>query len=235
MNEVFKPFLHRFVLIFFDDILVYNTDLSTHIMHLRLVLEVLHSNQLYAKRSKCCFGMTEIEYLGHLISSNGVRADPSKLDSMINWPIPRNIKSLRGFLGLTCYYRKFIRGYGSLAAPLTELLKKNAFTWTDAATAAFNRLKTAVTTPPVLRLLDFTKTFTIECDASGTGLGAVLMQEGHPIAFFSQALKGKSLLLSTYEKELLSLVSAVQKWRPYLLGHSFKVKTDQQSLKYLLE
>lgn len=115
--------------------------------------------------------MTEIEYLGHLISSNGVRADPSKLDSMINWPIPRNIKSLRGFLGLTGYYRKFIRGYGSLAAPLTELLKKNVFTWTEAATVAFNRLKTAVTTPPVLRLPDFTKSFTIECDASGTGLG----------------------------------------------------------------
>lgn len=98
------------------------------------------------------------------------------------------------------------------------LLKKNAFTWTDDATPAFNQLKMAVTTPPVLLLPDFTKAFTIECDASGTGLGAVLMQEGRPISFFSQVLKGHSLLLSTYEKELISLVSAVQKWRPYLLG-----------------
>jgi hypothetical protein len=216
-NEVFKPFLCRFVLVFFDNILVYSTDLSTHIMHLRWVLEVPHSNQLYAKRSKCCFGMTEIEYLGHLFSSHGVHANPSKLASMTNWPIPRNIKSLQGFLGLIGYYRKFIRGYGTLAAPLTILLKKNAFTWTDDATVAFNRLKTAVTTPPVLRIPDFTKAFTIECDASGTGLGVVLMQEDRPISFFSQALKGHSLLLSTYENELLSLVSAVQKWHPYLL------------------
>jgi hypothetical protein len=174
MNEVFKPFLRRFVLVFFDDILVYSTDLSTHILHLRLVLEVLHSNQLYAKRSKCCFGVTEIEYLGHLISSQGVRANRSKLASMTNWPIPRNIKSLREFLGLTGYYRKFIRGYGILAVPLTALLK-NAFTWTTNATDAFNRLKTGVTTPLVLRLPDFTKAFTIEYDACGTGLGAVLM------------------------------------------------------------
>jgi hypothetical protein len=120
-------------------------------------------------------------------------------------------------------------------SPLTALLKKNSFHWTDQATAAFLQLKQALTSPPVLCLPDFTKTFTIECDACGTSLGAVLMQEGRPIAFFSQALKGQALFLSTYEKELLSLVTAVQKWRPYLLGQSFKVKTDQQSLKFLLE
>jgi len=154
---------------------------------------------------------------------------------MDNWPVPHNIKSLRGFLGLTGYYWKFVQGYSALAAPLTALLKKNAFFWTPAATEAFTQLKAVVTSPPVLRLPDFTKDFVIECDASGSSLGAVLMQEGHPIAFFSHALKGRALLLSTYDKELLSLVSAVQKWRPYLLGRPFRVKTDQQALKYLLE
>jgi hypothetical protein len=133
---------------------------------------------------------------------------------------------LRGFLGLTGYYRKFIRGYGVIAAPLTALLRKNAFKWSDDADKAFHKLKHAVTHPPVLRLPDFTKPFMIECDASGLGIGAVLMQEGQPIDFMSQALKGKALFYSTYEKELLSLVSAVQKWRPYLLGQSFIIKTD---------
>jgi hypothetical protein len=140
---------------------------------------------------------------------------------MVAWPIPTSIKSLRGFLGLIGYYRKFIKGYGIIAAPLTALLKKNAFHWTLVATEAFLNLKKAVTSPPVLRLLDFSKTFTIECDACGTGLGAILMQEGQPIAYLSKALKGQSLFLSTYEKELLSLVTTVQKWRPYLLGQSF--------------
>jgi hypothetical protein len=154
-----------------------------------------------------------------------VRADPSKLEAMLQWSVPTTIKSLRGFLGLTGYYRKFIRGYGIIVAPLTALLKKNSFLWTSEATAAFLQLKDAVTSPPVLRLPDFSQTFTIECDACATGIGAVLMQEGRPIAFLSQAVKGQALHLSTYEKELFSLVTAVQKWRPYLLGRSFKVKT----------
>jgi hypothetical protein len=154
---------------------------------------------------------------------------------MATWPLPQNVKSLRGFLGLTGYYRKFIWNYGSLAEPLTSLLKKNAFHWTPSATTAFQSLKQAMLHPPVLRLPDFNQPFVIECDASGSGLGAVLMQNRQPISFLSKALKGRALLLSTYEKELLFLVTAVQHWRPYLLGQSFKVKTYHQALKFLLE
>jgi hypothetical protein len=153
MNDLFKPFLRQFVLVFFDDILVYSHSLFDHLGHLRFVLGVLHAHQLYAKESKCKFGVTEIDYLGHLISTFGVRADPSKLEAMVAWPIPTSIKSLRGFLGLTGYYRKFIKGYGIIAAPLTALLKKNAFHWTLVATEAFLNLKKAVTSLPVLRLL----------------------------------------------------------------------------------
>ena len=115
------------------------------------------------------------------------------------------------------------------------MLRKNYFKWNEAAGKAFDSLKYAVTHPPVLRLPDFSKPFTIECDASGLGIGAILMQEGQPIAFMSHALKGKAFFYSTYENELLSLVLAMQKWRPYLLEQSFKIKTDQQSLKFLLE
>jgi hypothetical protein len=188
------------VLVFFDDILVYNNNLSDHLLHLQQVLEVLQSNQLYAKRSKCQFGVPKIAYLRHLISCHGVRADPSKLAAMDNWPIPHNIKSLRGFLGLTGYYRKFVQGYSALTTPLTTLLNKNAFVWTPVATEAFTQLKAFITSPPVLHLPDFTKDLISECDASGSGLGVALMQEGHPIAFFSQALKGRALLLSTCDK-----------------------------------
>ena len=154
---------------------------------------------------------------------------------MLNWPFPTSLKSLRGFLGLTGYYRKFIKGYGLIAAPLTALLKKNSFKWTESAKKAFQDLKHAVTSPPVLALPDFSIPFTIQCDASGIGVGAVLMQQGRPLAYMSQAIHGKALQLSTYEKELMALVLAVKKWRSYLLGHNFKIQTDQQSLKYLLE
>jgi hypothetical protein len=133
---------------------------------------------------------------------------------MVKWSIPSTIKSLRGFLGLTGYYRKFIRSYGMIVAPLTELLKNNSFKWSDKATKSFNKLKQAVTNPPVVRLPNFSIPFVIECYASGIGLGTVLMQEGQPIAFYSQDLKGRALFLSTYENELLSLVTVVQRWRP---------------------
>jgi hypothetical protein len=128
-----------------------------------------------------------------------------------------------------------VHGYRSIAAPLTQLLKKNSFLWGDEVETAFEALKRAVTNPPILVLPDFSKPFLIECDTSGKGIGAVLMQQQRPIAYFSQALKGRFLLLSTYEKELIALVSAVKKWRTYLLGHPFTIKTDHQSLKFLLE
>jgi len=142
---------------------------------------------------------------------------------MVEWPFPKTLKALRGFLGLTGYYRKFIRGYGSIAGPLTQMLRKNSFAWTAAAQDAFEALKQAVTQA----LPNFSQPFIIECDSSGVGVGAVLMQDNRPIAFLSQALKGKALHMSTYEKELFALVTAVHKWRPYLLGQSFVIRTDQ--------
>ena len=183
-------------------------------------------NQLYAKMSKCMFACMEVEYLGHIISGEGVKTDPKKIQAMQEWPMPKDVKSLRGFLGLTSYYRKFVRGYGHIAAPLIALLKKNSFSWNHEVEEAFHQLKLAMSNPPLLALPDFSKTFTVECDASGYGLGAVLMQEQRPIAFHSQALKGRALALSTYEKEFLALVTVVKKWRPYLVGNAFIIKTD---------
>jgi hypothetical protein len=226
MNHIFQPYLRKLILVFFDDILIFSKDEDSHRNHLQLTLEVLRSHKLFAKKSKCKFGCKEVDYLGHIIAESGVRADPGKIKAMVEWPLPTNIKALRGFLGLTGYYRKFIKGYGSIVAPLTTMLKKNAFHWDAAAREAFQNLKATVTEAPVLALPNFAQPFVIECDASGLGIGAVLMQEGKHIAYLSKALKGRALLMSTYEKELFALVTAIQKCRPYLLGQIFMVKTD---------
>jgi hypothetical protein len=235
MNSIFKPFLRKFVLVFFDDILIYSKSWEDHLQHVDKVLQLLKEKQLYAKPSKCFFGVKEVEYLGHFVSHEGIKVDPNKIKAMMDWPIPKELKNLRGFLGLTGYYRKFVRNYGRIAAPLTELTKKDAFSWTPEATKSFEQLKEVMCKAPVLTTPDFTKTFIVECDASGNGIGAVLIQEGRPLAFESRPLKGRHLHKPIYEKEMMAILHALKKWRPYLIGRHFKVKTDHDSLKYFLE
>ncbi|KAJ3704876.1 hypothetical protein LUZ61_008581 [Rhynchospora tenuis] len=235
MNNLFKPYLRQFILVFFNDILIYSKTLSDHISHVCTTLQVLADNNLFAKLSKCEFGVSQIEYLGHIISEKGVATDPHKIEAMSQWPVPKTVKQLRGFLGLTGYYRKFIQHYGTIAKPLTELTKKNAFKWSPLAQSAFEQLKKAMTEAPVLVLPDYSQQFVIETDASALGMGAVLMQSNRPIAFLSKSLGVKNQGLSTYEKELLALLTAVKKWRHYLLGQPFVIRTDQISLKHLLE
>jgi hypothetical protein len=196
---------------------------------------MLRAHQLFAEKSKCKFGCVEIDYLRHLISTEGVKADGKKLIDMVEWPRPKSLKALRGFLGLTGYCHKFVKWYGSITAPLTDLLKNNAFRWSEGDEEAFTELKRVVTNPLVLILPNFAKPFLIECDTSGRCIGAVLMQQQRPIAFFSQTLNERFLSMSTYEKELVALVSTVKKWKPYLLGYPFTIKTEHQSLKFMLE
>jgi hypothetical protein len=152
------------VLVFFDDILIYNTSWADHLRHLRVVLDTLRQHNLFVKRSKCSFGVGSVAYLGHVISAAGVAMDPAKVQAIHVWPQPRSARAVRGFLGLAGYYRKFVHNYGAVAAPLTTVLKKEGFTWTDEATTAFSALKGAVTSAPVLTLSDFTKPFVVECD-----------------------------------------------------------------------
>ncbi|XP_074282884.1 putative mitochondrial protein AtMg00860 [Silene latifolia] len=173
--------------------------MAAHKEHLRVPLQILRKHNLFAKRSKCIFGVNEVDYLGHIISGEGVSTFPSKVKAMLEWPVPKNVKELRGFLGLAGYYRKFIKAYGIISKPLTNLLRKNGFTCTEQATAAFKSLQAAMVKAPVLALPNFSEQFEVETNASGKGIGAVLSQKGHPIAFISEALSEKHLTLSTYE------------------------------------
>ncbi|GKC03170.1 putative mitochondrial protein [Tanacetum coccineum] len=178
-----------------------NESLEEHVIHLRAVLEVMRKHQLYAKLSKCVFGTGQVEYLGHVISAKGVSTNPAKIKAMEDWHVSSNVKQLRRFLGLIGYYRRFIKSYASISRPLTLLLNKNGFQWNKEAQVAFEHLKKAMMSAPVLPLPDFEKEFTVETDASGVGIGAVLIQGDHPIAYLSKTLSAKHQLMSTYEKE----------------------------------
>jgi hypothetical protein len=199
------------------------------------VLHLLSQHQLFLKQSKCSFGASEVEYLGHLVGNDGVRVDPKNIEAMKEFPHPKTLKRFCLFLGLTGYYQKFVKNYGKIVAPLTELLKNNSFTSTPTATQYFQTLKMVMCTTPVLALPDFSKTFFLECDSIGKGIGSFLMQEGRPLAFTNKQLSKQNLGKSIYEKEMLAILHVVDLWSPYLLGKHFQIKTDHQSLKYFLE
>jgi hypothetical protein len=166
--------------------------------------------------------------LGHVISEQGVSTNSAKIEAIQKWLIPKNVKDVRGFLGLAGYYRKFMKNFGIIAKPLTALLCKDTpFVWTQDHDLSFSQLKQALSSAPCLALLDFAKPFHIEIDASGSGVGAVLIQDGHPLAFISKSLGSRKRGLSTYEKEYLAILVAIDQWRHYLMHGEFYIHTDQ--------
>ncbi|KAL0427204.1 UNVERIFIED_CONTAM: hypothetical protein Slati_2895200 [Sesamum latifolium] len=217
MNHVLAPYHRKFLLVFFDDILIYNKDWGRHLQYLRKVLELLRKHKLYAKMSKLLCSAVD-RLLGHVIPEKGV-ATSSKGE------MHESIACVYYYQGR--YYRKFIKSYGLISKPLTSLLKKDAFTWNVEAGIAFKQLKS--------HGLDFSKTFVVETDASGRGVGVVLMQEGKPIAYSSKALAAKNLGLSAYVKEFLALLLVVTRLKHYLQGNHFIIRTDQRSPKHILD
>ncbi|KAI4321445.1 hypothetical protein MLD38_034825 [Melastoma candidum] len=234
MNRIFRPYLDQFVVVFIDDILVYSKSMEEHADHLRLVLEVLRQNQLYAKLSKCEFWMSSVSFLGHIVFVEGIAVDPSKVEAVLNWPRPTTVTEMRSFLGLAGYYRRFIEGFSRIARPLTQLLKKEAaFEWTHECEESFLELRNRLTSAPVLVLPSGSGGFAVYCDASYFGLGAVLMQHGRVVAYASRQLKVHEQNYPTHDLELAAVVFALKIWRHYLYGETFEIFTDHKSLKYL--
>ena len=241
MNDVFRDQLGDFVVVFLDDILIYSRTLQDHVQHVRFVLQKLRDNSFYAKHSKCDFFQKSIVYLGHLITENGVEIEPSRIEKVKLWPIPRNIRELRSFLGFVGFLRKSIRNYSKLTTPLTDLLKGHPrksvkpISWNEQLDKSFETLKEHVCQAPTLLLPDPSKPFSIETDASDYAIGAVLYQGGHPIAFESKKLDAAQSRYSVQEKELFAVIHALKTWRHYLYGNKFVVTTDHQSLKYFCD
>ena len=176
MNSVFMPELDKFVVVFIDDILIYSKNEEEHAEHLRIVLQHLRDHKLYAKFSKCDFWLTEVQFLGHIVSKDGIFVDPSKIQDVLNWKAPTSIPEIRSFLGLAGYYRRFVSDFSKIARPMTELLKKGVkFVWDDKCEQAFNTLRKLLTSAPVLAQPDIAQSFDVYCDASGTSFGCALI------------------------------------------------------------
>jgi hypothetical protein len=199
--------------VFIDDILIYSKSDSDHEEHLRLVLQKLRDNQLYAKFSKCEFWIGEVPFLGHIISNGGISVDPAKVKEIMEWRVPTTVTEIRSFLGLAGYYRRFIEGFSKIAKPMTSLLEKGReFKWDEKCQDSFDQLKKRLMSPPVLGMPDLQKGFDIYCDACGQGLGCVLMQ-GHVIAYASRQLRKHELNYPTHDLELAAVVHALKIWR----------------------
>ncbi|KAL1218314.1 RNA-directed DNA polymerase-like protein [Cardamine amara subsp. amara] len=213
MNEALRPFIGRFVVVYFDDILIFSASLAEHLIHLRDVLLVLHREKLFAATKKCVFGVEQVLFLGYIVSSRGLEVDPEKIKAIQSWPTPRTVTDVRSFHGLASFYRRFVHHFCSIMAPVTNCMKSVSFQWTEEAEQAFQTIKTKLTTAPVLILPNFNVAFELHCDASKAGIGAVLSQAGRPIAFFSEKIAGSRERYSTYDVKLYAVVQAVKHWR----------------------
>ena len=234
INRVFRLYVDQFVVVFIDDIIVYSKDRENHDTHLRVVLETLRKEQLYAKLSKCEFWLNEVSFLGHIVSKEGIRVDPKKIEVVVEWKPPRNVTEVRSFLGLAGYYRRFVKGFSMIATPMTRLLQKNVrFEWGEECRRSFDKLKAFLIEAPVLTQPTCGKEYVIFSDASLNGLGCVLMQEGKVVAYASKQLKPHEKNYPTHDLELAAIVFALKIWRHYLYGEKCFIYTDHKSLKYL--
>ncbi|XP_073121684.1 uncharacterized protein [Henckelia pumila] len=217
MNRIFQKYLDEFVIIFIDDILIYSKNKTEHAEHLRIVLQILRTEQLYAKLSKCEFWLDRVIFLGHVISGDGIYVNPSKVKAVINWPRPTSVPEIRSFMGLAGYYRQFIAGFSSIAKPITQLTQKHTpFVWTHECEASFVELKKRWTSAPVLSIPSGTGGFTVYSDASHKGLGCILMQRGHVITYASRQLKPHEIKYPVHDLELAAIVFALKIWHHYL-------------------
>ena len=242
INDVLRAHLDHFVIAYLDDILVYSSDVNAHSAHVTSVLALLRDAGLYAKATKCDFHKDSVEFLGYVVGKNGLGMDSSKVQTILDWPIPRNIKAAQSFLGFANFYRRFIRNYSKIVSPLTALTKKdNAYVWDNTCDSAFNALKAHFTSAPILAHFNPSLSTFLETDASDYAIGTVLSQMGednllHPIAFDSRKMLPAELNYEIHDKELLAIVWAFQRWRSLLLSTSSQIQvlTDHNALEYFM-
>ncbi|GJX31557.1 putative reverse transcriptase domain-containing protein [Tanacetum coccineum] len=235
MNRVCKPYLDKFVIVFIDDILIYSRNEEDHANHLRIILELLRKEKLYAKFSKCDFWIHMVQFLGHLIDSQGLHVDPAKIEAVKNWASPTTPTDVRQFLGLAGYYRRFIQGFSKIAKPLTKLTQKNKkYIWEKDQETAFQLLKQKLCEASILALPEGNDDFVVYCDASLQGLGAVLIQREKVIAYASRQLKSHEENYTTHDLKLGAVIFALKIWRHYLYGTKYTVFTDHKSLQHIL-
>ncbi|OWT42324.1 retrovirus polyprotein [Pochonia chlamydosporia 170] len=242
INEVLRPFLDRYCTAYIDDILIYSNDLASHRLHVKSVLQALEAAGLQLDVKKCEFETTEVKYLGMIISTTGVRMDPAKVDCLVNWEAPINVKDVQAFLGFSNFYRRFIKGFSRIVRPLVALTRKLVkWNWTSSCQEAFDTLKESFTSAPILKHFDPTKEVIVECDASDFVSSGILSQEDdrgvlHPVAFMSKKYDPAECNYEIYDKELLAIVRCFECWRPELQGahHPITVITDHANLRYFM-
>ena len=238
MDTVLSGLNYEVCLAYLDDIIVFSHDLDTHLQRLELLFTRLREAHLKLKPSKCQVLQKQVSFLGFNVSSQGVSTDPAKIAAIRDWPTPKNLRQSRAFVGLCQYYRRFVSGFSEIAAPLHALTKKGArFEWTNECQQAFDQLKHALSTAPVLALPDNEGELILDCDASGYAIGAVLSQvqngEERPLCFASQLYNKHEKNYNVTRKELLAVITFVKKFRQYLLGQPFKIRTDHAALQWL--
>jgi hypothetical protein len=233
MNQVLKQFTGSFVVVYFDDILIYSRSESDHLEHLRKVLTVLQQNKLYVNLMKCKFMTSSLLFLGFIVSADGIKVDEEKIRAIRDWPTLKNVDEGRSFHGLAIFYRQFVRDFSRIVAPITECMKKGKFHWGTEVEHNFALIKEKLSSAPVLALPDFDKLFEVDCDASIIGIGSVLSQESRPIAFYSEKLNEACHKWSTYERELYAVFRALKVWEHYLVQREFILFSDHQTLKFI--
>ena len=242
MNDLFRDFTDKFVVIYLDDILIYSDNLAEHVHHVRRVLEILLKNNLYCKFSKCEFHVKQVQFLGYIVSSDGLSMDSNKIKTILDWERPNNVTEVQSFLGFANYYRRFIRNFAKIAKPLNTLTKKNqSFIWSDEAQQSFEELKYRFVNAPILIYARLSDPFIVETDASNFAIGCVLSQHStdgllHPIAFYSRKLNSTESNWPIHDKELFAIITAFRQWRHYLLSaeHIVMVYTDHRNLQYFM-
>eukprot|EP00253_Pinus_taeda_P013033 PITA_13033 len=237
MNEMLKEYIGKFVIVYLDDILIFSRKKEEHFRHVRKVLEKLQQNKLLINLKKCTFLQRELIYLGFVIAENELKMDPEKITAIVNWLSPKNLFEVHSFHGLESFYRKFIKNFSGICAPMLETIKKASqpFRWTEAIEKKFQLLKKKITERSILRLPDFQKLFQIRCDASEIAIGAVLSQEDRPVAFFCEKLNESRQKYSSYDKEFYAVVQALRHWSHYLLGNEFVLFSDNSALQYVMQ